>query len=311
MRIDRREFLFLNTAAAAVAQVPSSPSAVGATEWKAKWICYPGQLAAWRHARRMRLSMQRCAMVGYPANYRQRLSEAYFRKSGKAGRDILLRWTGPIGRIRVTAGGVGGDITRRTAVLPAGGSGIEVQIDFAGGLPCLLLEGEEFSTGPSWEASLDGENWVPAETSGGGDPMQPPDAAPEITVSLPVYRTVEPEGVPRDGYSVSPGRDLLLDFRETELGPFRRERVARPGTRAIRVQRSRPECHLEDRGCDAASRLVTDYQTRLQPLLRGHLAGKGPVVAARHVRPQVRKQSVSRLVGRGARDGDFARRIGH
>ncbi len=192
-----------------------------AREWKAQWIWYPGQLAAWRHARRMRLAMQRCTMVGYPANYRQRLAQSYFRIAGAANRDIPLHWSGPVGRIRVTVGGRGGDITRREATLRSGQSGIEVQIDFADGLPCLLLEGAEFSTGPSWEASLDGEHWVLAESSAGGDPLKPPDAEREVTVSLPVHRCVEPQGAPRESYRLAPGRDLLLDFRETELGALR------------------------------------------------------------------------------------------
>jgi hypothetical protein len=96
----------------------------------------------------MRLAVERCAFVGYPANYRQRSGEVYFRKSGQASRDIPLRWAGPLGRIRLAAGGVSGDITVHNGVLRAGRSGIDVHIDFADGLPCLLLEGEEFSTVP-------------------------------------------------------------------------------------------------------------------------------------------------------------------
>jgi len=249
--IDRRAFLALSSAAAAAnPQLPSSPPAAepppADKDWKAHWIWYPGQLAAWRHARRMRLAMQRCTMVGYPANYRQRLAEARFRKIGTAARDIPLRWAGPISRIRVTLGGRGGDITRRSGTLRAGQSAIEVQIDFADALPCLLLEGAEFSTGPSWEASLDGEHWVPAESSQDGDPLKPPDAEREIIVSLPVYRTVQPEGGPRESYSVAPGLDLLLDFRETELGALRFE-ARGTGELTIQVGESVAEVRDPDR----------------------------------------------------------------
>jgi len=246
MKFDRRDFLLLTGATAAAAQVPSSPAAGEAPEWKAQWIWYPGQLAAWRHARRMRLAMQRCTHVGYPANFRQRLAAAYFRKTGTADRDIPLRWAGPIGRIRVSTGNRGGDITRRTRTLRSGQSGIEVQIDFADGLPCLLLEGEEFSTGPSWEASLDGEHWIPAETSESGDPLKLPDADRDIIVSLPVYRTVEPEGKPQDSYSVAPGRDVLVDFRETELGALRFE-ARGSGELTVQVGESIPEVRDPDR----------------------------------------------------------------
>ena len=223
-----------------------APKAAAETrEWKAQWIWYPGQLAAWRHARRMRLAIERCAMVGFPANY-QRVAESYFRIAGTAGRDIPLRWSGPVGRIRVTIAGRGGDITRRAATLRSGQSGIEVQIDFAGGLPCLLLEGAEFSTGPSWEASLDGEHWVPAETEAGGDPLTPPDAEREVTVTLPVVRTVEPEGAPRESYRLAPGRDLLLDFRETELGALRFDARGN-GTLTVQVGESVAEVRDPDR----------------------------------------------------------------
>jgi hypothetical protein len=196
----------------------------------------------------MRLAMQRCTMVGYPANYRQRLAEAYFRKSGRAERDISLRWARPVGRIRVTLGRSGGDITRRKGVLRAGQPGIEVQIDFADGLPCLLLEGGEFSTGPSWEASLDGEHWVPAETGAGGDPLKPPDGERQVIVSLPVYRTVEAAGGPREAYSIALGREVLLDFPETELGALRFEARGR-GELTVQVGESIPEVRDPDRRC--------------------------------------------------------------
>jgi len=194
----------------------------------------------------MHLAMQRCTSVGYPANYRQPLTQAYFRKNGAASRDIGLRWSGPISRIRVTTGGIGGDITARERVLRAGQSGIDVQIDFADGLPCFLLEGGEFSTGPAWEASLDGEKWVPAETGAGGDPARLPDAEREITVTLPVFRAIEPEGEPRRVYAVSRGRELLVDFRETELGTLRFDARGQ-GELTVQVGESVPEVRDPDR----------------------------------------------------------------
>jgi len=241
MKIDRREFLILSGAQIAAERVRGEVK-----NWNAQWIWYPGQLAAHRHARRMRLAMQRCTSVGYPANYRQKLAEAYFRKTGKAERDIELRWVGPVGRIQVAIGGRGGDITRRTAVMRAGQAGIEVQIDFADGLPCLLLEGGEFSTGAAWEASLDGEHWAPAETGAGSDPLKLPDAEKEVTVSLPVYRTVEPAGGPRDMYAIAAGHDVLVDFCETELGALRFEARGR-GELTIQVGESVAEVRDPDR----------------------------------------------------------------
>jgi alpha-L-rhamnosidase len=226
MKLDRREFLLIGGVTAAATRLAlgapdaqAAPSADHAGE--ARWIWFPGQLAAHRHARRVHRAMQRCTMVGYPGNFRQPLSETYFRISGTATRDVPLRWSGPLGRIRVLAGSAGGDVTNRSRVLRAGQTGIEVHVDFAGGLPCFLLDGAEFSTGPAWEASLDGEHWTPVEASEDGDPQRLPDAEREAVVSIPVLRIVDPDGPPHDAYPVAPGHDLLLDFGETELGAVR------------------------------------------------------------------------------------------
>jgi hypothetical protein len=246
MTLDRREFLYLTGASFATAQLfGDSTIDQEVKAWSAQWIWYPGQLAAYRHSRRVRLAMERCSYVGYPANFRQPLTEVYFRKSGTAERDIALRWSGPVARIRTTIGGSSGDITTRQAVLRAGQSGIEVQIDFAQTLPCLLLEGAEFSTGATWEASLDGEHWVLAENGAGGDPLRLPDAEREITVNLPVYLSVEPKAAAQDTYSLAFGRDLLLDFRETELGALRFD-VRGKGLLTIQVGESIPEVRDPD-----------------------------------------------------------------
>jgi hypothetical protein len=246
MRLNRRKFLIASSAGLAASHASISAfRGEEHQEWKAQWIWYPGQLAAYRHSRRIRLAMTRCAYVGYPANFRQPVTETYFRKRGTATREISLRWAGPVARIRTSLGGRGGDVTRREGVLRAQESGIEVQIDFAQSLPCLLLEGEEFSTGPLWEASLDGEHWVPAETGAGGDPLRLPDAEREIVVALPVVCTVDPDGPARDSYTVEPGQDLLLDFQETELGSLRFEARGQ-GDLTIQVGESVPETRDPD-----------------------------------------------------------------
>ncbi|MBV8864524.1 MAG: hypothetical protein JO210_03895, partial [Acidobacteriaceae bacterium] len=256
--MDRRKFVILTGTSALVGRLAANnmrqassvkpnktPGTPEQKQWDAEWIWYPGQLAAYRHSRRVRLAMNRCSYVGYPANFRQPLTEVYFRRSGTAGYDIPLRWVAPVGRVRTSIGGRGGDITKREGVLRRGESGIQVQIDFAQSLPCLLLEGMDFSTGPSWEASLDGEQWVLAETGAGGDPQRLPDAEREITVSLSVYRVVQPEGTPRDSYSAGPGGDVLLDFRETELGVLRFE-ARGDGELSIEVGESVPEVRDPD-----------------------------------------------------------------
>ncbi|MGA3263013.1 MAG: alpha-L-rhamnosidase C-terminal domain-containing protein [Terracidiphilus sp.] len=208
----------MSAATLATSQIPGMPAHDSVEDWGAQWIWYPGQLAAYRHSRRIRLAMERCTNVGYPGNFRQPKTEAYFRKTGVASQDIPLRWVAPISRVRTTIGGRARDITARSDVLRRGDSGIEVQIDFAQSLPCLLMEGGAFSTGPAWEASLDGEHWVHVETGGGNNPNVLPDAPREVTVSLSVDRVIEPAGSPQAAYVVAAGRDALLDFHETELG---------------------------------------------------------------------------------------------
>lgn len=75
------------------------------------WISYPGQLAAWRHLRRVKHAVERRTKVGYPANFRQPLTQAYFRKAGNAERDMSLRWFSPVARVRVVTRKRSGDIT--------------------------------------------------------------------------------------------------------------------------------------------------------------------------------------------------------
>src|SRR5262249_20475868 len=176
------------------------------------------------------------------------LTQAYFRKSGAAASDIELRWAGPTARIRTLIGGVGRDITSRHATIHAGQSGIEVQIDFAQSMPCLLLEGGSYSTGATWEASLDGDHWLRAETcatANAGNPEILPDASREIIKALTVVRSVEPQGPPQAAYSVAAGRDALLDFQETELGTLVFE-ISGQGELTIQVGESIPEVRDPD-----------------------------------------------------------------
>jgi hypothetical protein len=245
MNVDRREFLKIGAAAAATVQLRALGEGDQDKEWNAQWIWYPGQLAAYRHARRIHLAVQRCTYVGYPANFRQPRTEAWFRKRGRAHEDTPLQWAAPVARVRTIVAGHGGDITLRRAVLRKGESDIQVQIDFAESLPCLLLEGGEFSTGGDWEASLDGEHWVAAETGGGNNPRVLPDAPREIVVSLPVVRVADPEGSPQSVYALAGGRELLLDFRETELGALRLA-VRGRGELNIQVGESLPEVRDPD-----------------------------------------------------------------
>jgi hypothetical protein len=157
--------------------------------------------------------MERCTHVGFPGNFRQPLTATRFRRKAVAHREIAVRWSVPVCRAQVLLGGRGSDVTARTSVLQPGDNGIEVQIDFAEGLPCLLLEAEEFSTGSGWETSLDGEHWDPAEVWANGNPLVFPDAEREKIV--PIAATQQQAD---KNYLLHTGEVLLVDFHETEVG---------------------------------------------------------------------------------------------
>lgn len=224
--------------------VGAAPATGAAGVPRPRWIWYPGQLAAHRHARRVKLAVERCTHVGYPGNFRQPLTHGWFRRTGANAADRVVRWRGPAGRIRLNVGGAERDITDRERVFRGGTCDIVAQIDFADTMPCLLLDGGDFSTGPGWEASLDGIRWVPAETSDFADPDRLPDAEREEVRVLPVVEAMPPR--PADGVHVAgPGRDVVVDFRETEIGALRFD-VSGEGTLTVVVGESLAEVRDDD-----------------------------------------------------------------
>lgn len=253
MTIDRRDFLTTSliaagTALACEASAVAAPPLDPATPppGKPRWIWVPGQLAAYRHHRRMRLAVERCTNIGYPGNFRQPLTHAWFRRQGASAAEIKARWTSPVGRTRVTIGGKGGDITRRTATIPAGAVDILVQVDFAQSLPCFLLDAGDFSSDERWEASLDGLTWQPVEASEWGDPLILPDADRDQVVTLSAQRVVVPAGPVRDVYPLETSNELLLDFQETELGDLSFA-VKGSGNLIVQVGESLPEVRNTDK----------------------------------------------------------------
>lgn len=215
------------------------------TSLRARWIWYPGQLAAYRHSRLVRQATERCVHVGYPANFRQPVPAAYFRRKGKAPGDIAANWAAPVGRVRVWLGATGFDITLRAGTFKAGSSDITVQIDFAQSLPCLFMEAGDFSTGEDWEASLDGKTWVAAEVSDGGDFATLPDAEHEHTVSYPVAAALPAQRYQGDRVALADAEDVVLDFRETELGTLRFTASGK-GELTVQVGESVPEVRDPD-----------------------------------------------------------------
>lgn len=222
-----------------------APQPVAKSSLRARWIWYPGQLAAYRHSRLVRLATERCVHVGYPANFRQPVPAAYFRRRGKAPDNIAARWAAPVGRVRVWLGATGLDITLRAGTFKAGSNDITVQIDFAQSLPCLFMEAGDFSSGEGWEASLDGKAWVAAEVSESGDFATLPDAEQERTVRYPVAATLPAQRYQGERLALAGAEDVVLDFRETELGTLR-FMASGTGELTVQVGESVPEVRDPD-----------------------------------------------------------------
>jgi hypothetical protein len=202
--------------------------------WNADWIWYPGQLTAHLQADLAQKALARCANVGYPGRYRQAERHAAFRKSAELTSDTTIRWAGPSSRVRLLINGADIDVTRRSAQLRKGVVELLCEVDFAGSLPCLILEGDPFRSGAGWEASLDHVNWVKAESEPAFHcPGVLPDLAPELTVAIP------PRNSGAD-FSVAADAPMLVDFGHDELGRLAFE-VSGTGSLTVTVGESAQE----------------------------------------------------------------------
>lgn len=205
----------------------------------ADWIWYPGQLTAHLQAALAQQALERCANVGYPGRYRQAERHASFRKSAELAGDTTIRWAGPSGRVRLLINGEDFDVTRRSAQLRKGFVQLVCEVDFAGSLPCLILEGGPFRSGAGWEASLDHVNWVKAECEPAYHcPGTPPDLVPELTVTIP------PRNAGSD-FNVAAGTPVLVDFGHDELGRLAFE-VSGAGLLTVTVGESAEEARNAD-----------------------------------------------------------------
>ena len=165
--------------------------------------------------------LQALRSIGYPGNYQQAAYSAFFRFRGEFSKETPVRWSGPLGRTRVRINGREGDITIRQAVLPRGRVEILVTEDMAESLPCFLLEGEGVSSSMGWEASLDGETWLPVEFNAkSGAPERQPDREIDITIDLQPCSVVQLKGgrEVNGAFELEAGGVLLLDFWHDELG---------------------------------------------------------------------------------------------
>ena len=222
--MDRRTLLKLGgallTPPVEIARAASHPPEAAAP-WTARWVWYPGQLAAHLHTKVSRAAFERVANIGYPGFYQRPSYEAWFRRRVTLAGETPVRWARPLGRTRVRVNGREGDITVTHGTFPAGGVEILVIQDFMLSLPCFLLEGEGAPTGEGWEASLDGEHWVPAEV---GERPGVPGTFPDQDIDG--HQTLLPRQVTRlanaveksGGYEIGKDGEVLLDFHEIELG---------------------------------------------------------------------------------------------
>lgn len=185
--------------------------------WRAQWIWYPSQLTAHLHARAVQRAVARCSYVSYPGNFHQPVHQLYVRYQAVLSHAQTLRWRVPDARSRIFVNGRALDFTRRTLEVPAGPLELRFVIDFCATLPCLLLESDEIASDHTWQASLDGQTWVAAETLPEcNQPDLLPDAAHEVDVIIPVAERIG--GAVAVSYALGPGESLVVDFFHLELG---------------------------------------------------------------------------------------------
>jgi hypothetical protein len=225
-------------------RIPSPPG----NTWQAQWIWYPGQLASHLQAKGLRAAMRRCTSVGYPGSFRQPLSHVYLQTHAVVEQNQTLRWTGPLGRIRLIINGREIDITTRSDTVEPGLVDLLASIDFADSLPCLLLEGGPLSTNLQWQASLDRRQWVAVESEPMlHDPNVLPDGDRELVVEIFPDKTVKASKVvvKQSSYRFAPGGELILDFRHDELGKIAFEAQG-SGKLSFIVGESLPEVNSSD-----------------------------------------------------------------
>jgi len=196
-------------------------AAAAGERWRARWVWYPGQLAAHLHTQVSRKAFERCTHIGYPGSYRRPEHHLYLRYKTTLAKETPVRWSAPLGRVRVRVNGREGDVTIMQRVFPKGLVEVRVALDMMQSLPCLLLEGEGISTGAGWEASLDGEQWTAVECQDDvGSPSRRPDEDLDGHIELAPRKAVKlVKGKQENGeYSLEAGGEALLDFWYIELG---------------------------------------------------------------------------------------------
>jgi alpha-L-rhamnosidase len=221
-----------------------------AERWTAVWIWAKGQRAAHLMAQTLASMKAICRDVGYPGSFRQPAGEAWFRCTADMSEKTLMRWACGAGRSRVRVNGRELDLTITSIEVPTGSVRVEVHSDFALGLPCFMLEGGTLSTGPSWEASLDGRTWEPAECEAAFDsPQVRPDDRLEGIISIPVRRV---EGACAQGFADKRGQVLTcrdssasVDFFHEEIGNLCFTAVG-AGRVSVRAGETRAEAECPD-----------------------------------------------------------------
>lgn len=191
------------------------------TQSNGVWMWYPGQKTAHAHAYILHKAVRRCKNIGYPGSFCQPVYTAFFRKNVIIANDTEIQWTGPTSRIRFRIDGREGDITSRKAKLRTGNHLIEILVDFAGSLPCILIEGKGVSSPEGWETSLDERKWAEPEFESAFRIREVlPDTKLEVIVEIPVNRIISQVDVTSSGnhFLFSPKGSLIVDFWHDELG---------------------------------------------------------------------------------------------
>lgn len=197
-------------------------SAPSHPHWRGSWIWYPGQLTTHLHAKALHAMVARCCHVSYPGNFHQPVYQLHVRTQTTISYPQTLRWQTTTGRSRVLINGRALDFTRRQFDVTPGVLSLEWVIDFCTSIPSIIVDADECVSDASWQVSLDGVHWVPAETQPGySQPDLPPDACRDHTVRIPVHTVVQGQVQSGDMITVLPDGEVILDFAYIELARIR------------------------------------------------------------------------------------------
>lgn len=185
--------------------------------WNTSYIWYPGQLAAYRQQWLREQSKGRCVNVGYPGRFNPMANVTYFKKTVNLKQDMPLAWQAE-GASSVGAQADGADITMGIT-LKRGRHTLTFKVETDGTtMPALIVRDIESE---GWQASLDGSQWMPAETDARfNKPDQSPDTRQDMTVTVKPQKYIAIKNAEIEGDELRIGENgvVIADFWYDEVG---------------------------------------------------------------------------------------------